>query len=257
MPNTLRVSSTAELGRRLADIALEAAALIRPYWRSDVAVQRKADASPVTEADQRAEALIEERLRREFPGVLIVAEEASAERGVPDTAPDRFFLVDPLDGTRAFIAGSEHFTVNIALIEAGAPVAGAVVTPSDDRIWFTSGEGACVREGGRERPIRVRRAPDPAEALLSRTTGPAEADRLGFTHGFGPWRPIDSSVKFCLIAEGAADVYPRPGPTSEWDTAAGQAVLEAAGGRVDTADGERLRYGKTGFLNPAFVARGG
>jgi len=244
-------------GRRLAAIAEEAAALILPFWRAGVVVEHKADASPVTEADRRAEALIEQRLRRDFPGVVVVAEEAVAEHGAPESVPNRFFLVDPLDGTRAFVAGSEHFTVNIALIDAGVPVAGAVATPADGKVWFTDADGACSRLHGREAPVGVRRAPEPAEALLSRTTGAAEAEQLSWTHGFGRWAPVDSSLKFCLIAEGRADVYPRPGPTSEWDTAAGQAVLEAAGGRVETGDGQRLRYGKRGFLNPPFVARGG
>ena len=256
MARTVRAASDTT-GRRLAMIAQEAVALILPFWRAGVLVERKADASPVTEADRRAEALIEQRLRRDFPGVVVVGEEAVAEHGAPESVPDRFFLVDPLDGTRAFVAGSEHFTVNIALIEGGAPIAGAVATPADGKVWFTDGEGACSRLHGREAPVRVRRAPEPAEALLSRTTGPADAERLGWSHGFGPWRPVDSSLKFCLIAEGQADIYPRPGPTSEWDTAAGQAVLEAAGGRVETDGGQRLRYGKPRFLNPPFVARGG
>ena len=250
-----------DIGARLANIAEEAAALIRPLWRAEVAVERKADASPVTEADRRAEALILERLARDFPGVPVVAEEACADCGPPETAAERFFLVDPLDGTRAFVAGSEHFTVNIALIEGGAPTAGAVATPADGRVWFTGAGGALLRtsHGGEARPVRVRRRPDEAEALVSRTMGQADAEQLAWRHGFARWRPVDSSLKFCLIAEGDADIYPRTGPTSEWDTAAGQAVLEAAGGRVLAEDGAPLRYGKADkrFLNPPFVAHGG
>jgi 3'(2'), 5'-bisphosphate nucleotidase len=255
-----RAPAQGQIGRRLADIVQEAAAVIRPFWRAGVAVETKSDSSPVTDADRRGEALILERLRADFPGVCIVAEEECAEGGPPDTAAERFFLVDPLDGTRAFISGSEHFTVNIALIENGAPVAGAVATPADGKVWFTSGDGArCRTADGPERPVRVRARPEEAEALVSRTTGQSDAERLAWTHGFVRWLPVDSSLKFCLIAEGRADIYPRTGPTSEWDTAAGQAVLEAAGGRVDTADGQRLLYGKAGsrFLNPPFVARGG
>jgi 3'(2'), 5'-bisphosphate nucleotidase len=255
-----RTPAQGRIGRRLADIVEEAAAVIHPYWRAGVAVETKADASPVTEADRRAEALILERLRADFAGVFIIAEEECADSGPPETAPDRFFLVDPLDGTRAFVSGSEHFTVNIALIEHGVPVAGAVATPADGKVWFTSENGARSRvAGGAERAARVRPRPEAAEALVSRTTGQSDAERLAWTHGFVRWLAVDSSLKFCLIAEGRADIYPRTGPTSEWDTAAGQAVLEAAGGRVETSDGQRLLYGKAAsrFLNPPFVARAG
>ncbi len=259
MPSPAPDPELADLGRRLAEIAVEAAAVIRPYWRSGLEVVRKADASPVTEADRRGEAVIIERLKREFPGVLVVGEEDCAECGTPEEAPERFFLVDPLDGTRGFVTGSDQFTVNIALIEQGAAVAGAVATPADDRVWFTRTGGAVLREGGAERPIRVRARPEVAEAVLSRSVTPAQAQSLAARYGFGPWRAVDSSLKLCLIAEGRADLYPRTGPTSEWDIAAGQAVLEAAGGTVQTLDGKSLRYGKASdqFLNPPFVARGG
>jgi 3'(2'), 5'-bisphosphate nucleotidase len=248
-----------DIGRVLAAMASEAAELIRPLWRSGVEVVRKADASPVTEADQRAEALILERLGRDFPGVTVVGEEGCADEGTPETIPDRFFLVDPLDGTRGFISGSTEFTVNIALIEHGFPAAGAVATPADGRVWFTEGGRARLREGGSEREIRVRPRPEEAVALVSNSMGGAAADRLGAIHGFSRWRAVNSSLKLVLIASGEADLYPRDGPTSEWDIAAGQAVLEAAGGRVVARDGRRLRYGKAEarFLNPPFTASGG
>jgi 3'(2'), 5'-bisphosphate nucleotidase len=135
-------------------------------------VETKADASPVTEADRRGEALILERLRADFPGVFIVAEEECADAGPPEVAAKRFFLVDPLDGTRAFISGSEHFTVNIALIENGAPVAGAVATPADGKVWFTAEHGARRRvAGGAERPVRVRPRPEQAEAWSAAPPG--------------------------------------------------------------------------------------
>ena len=254
------VTRPRDLGRRLAEICQDAAAVIRPFWRADVSVEHKADKSPVTEADRRGEALILEHLARDFPDVPVVAEEASEADGAPTTIGRAFFLVDPLDGTRAFVAGGEHYTVNIALIEDGVPVAGAVVTPADGRVWFTGDGHALCRSGpdGPERRARVRERPERGDALVSRSMGQAEAERLGYAHGFSRWLPMDSSVKFCLIAEGRADVYPRTGPTREWDTAAGQAVLEAAGGRVETLDGARLLYGKTdkAFLNPPFLARG-
>lgn len=249
----------ARLGVRLAEIALEAAAVIRPFWRANVTVERKADSSPVTEADRRAEALIVERLERDFPGVQVIGEEGCAERGTPSAAAPRFFLVDALDGTRGFVRGSEEFTVNIALIERGAPVAGAVATPADDRVWHTTAIGAALRtRHAAERPIRARVPAGALEALVSTTLGPKEAERLRRLHGFERWRAVNSSLKLCLIAEGQADLYPRDRPTNEWDIAAGQAVLEAAGGRVETLDGARLSYGKAEatFLNPAFTAWG-
>jgi len=249
----------ADEGRRLAEFALEAAELIRPLWRAGVPVTRKADSSPVTEADQRAEALILERLASAYPGVVVVGEEGCAEGGTPKSAPERFFLVDPLDGTRGFVSGSAEFTVNIALIEAGRPVAAAVATPADGRVWLTTDSGAALRAGGQQRPIRVRPRPEEPLGLVSLSMGEAEAQRLGLRHGFLRWRGMNSSLKLVAIAEGAADVYPRTGPTSEWDIAAGQAVLEAAGGRVLTSDGAPLGYGKAdkGFLNPPFTATGG
>jgi 3'(2'), 5'-bisphosphate nucleotidase len=250
----------ADLGRRLAEIALEAAAVIRPYWRAGGAVSVKADASPVTEADHAGEAVILERLRRDFPGVFVVAEEQVSQQGLPAAVPARFFLVDALDGTRGFTSGSENFTVNIALVEDGAPVAGAVAAPVDGRVWFTTAEGARLRTAdGEARAIAVRRAGADPLALVSCSLREADARRLGETHGFRAWRGVESSLKFCLLAQGEADLYPRNGPTSEWDTAAGQAVLEAAGGRVVTLEGEPLRYGKAeaAFVNPPFLARGG
>ena len=253
-----RDGEAADAGRRLAEIVRLAADLIRPYWRSGVAVMSKADASPVTEADQRAEALIVEQLAAAFPGLPVVGEEGCADCGPPDRAPERFFLVDPLDGTRGFVAGSDEFTVNIALIEHGAPVAGAVAAPADGRVWFTAAAGARLRGPEGERAIAVRARPAAAVGLVSHSLGDADAEQLGLRHGFTRWRAMNSSLKLVTIAEGAADVYPRTGPTSEWDIAAGQAVLEAAGGRVLTADGAPLTYGKAerGFLNPPFTASG-
>jgi 3'(2'), 5'-bisphosphate nucleotidase len=253
------LSDLADEGRRLAEITAEAARLIRPYWRAGVQAERKADASPVTEADRRAETLITERLAAAYPGVMVVGEEDCSDCGTPDAAPQRFFLVDPLDGTRGFVSGSPEFTVNIALIERGRPVAGAVATPADDRIWLTTGSGPVLRTEAGERAIRVRPRPDEPLGLVSLSTGEAGAQTLGLKHGFLRWKAMNSSLKLVTIAEGSADIYPRTGPTSEWDIAAGQAVLEAAGGQVLTADGSPLRYGKAAarFLNPPFTAQGG
>ena len=253
--------ATADLGRVLAEIVEEAADLILPLWKTGLNVDRKSDESPVTEADRRAETLILQRLQERFPDIPVISEEAASEGGVPDEAPKRFFLVDPLDGTKGFIRGTESFTVNIALIEDGKPVAGAVAAPATGQVWFTTNEGAFRRKvkGNDLTQIRVRQKPANGVALVSHTLTDEEAERLAAKHGCPVWQGMDSSVKFCLIAEGRADVYPRPGRTMEWDIAAAQAVLVAAGGRVLTEDGAPLTYGKAdkGFANPGFLAIGG
>jgi 3'(2'), 5'-bisphosphate nucleotidase len=242
----------------IADIAEEAARVILPYWRSGVTVTTKSDDSPVTLADQQAEALILERLNALYPGVQTVAEEAVAADGAPETAAQRFWLIDPLDGTKGFVAGKESFTVNIALIEDGVPVAGVVSAPATATSWRLGPDGAQRRRFGEAwTAIKVRNRPDEGIALLSHSVTDEEATRLAARHGCTQWQGTDSSLKFCLIAEGRFDAYPRTGPTHEWDTAAGQAVLEAAGGRVLGSDGQRLAYGKPGFRNGAFVAMGG
>lgn len=248
------------LTEALADIAEDAARVILPYWRNGVVVEAKADDSPVTRADQEAEALILERLETLYPGVQTVAEEAVAADGVPAEAADWFWLIDPLDGTRGFIEGRESYTVNIALVHRGAVVAGVVTAPATATTWRSGkpGEGAFRRRFGEAwQPVKVRNRPAAPMALLSHSMTDEEADRLASRHGCVQWQGTDSSLKFCLIAEGRFDAYPRTGPTSEWDTAAGQAVLEAAGGRVMAEDGQPLRYGKSCFANGGFVALGG
>jgi 3'(2'), 5'-bisphosphate nucleotidase len=250
-----------DVGRELAEICEAAARLILPLWRSGLSVIRKADESPVTEADHRAEALILEALRARFPEIPIISEEDAAEFGTPDAIGPRFFLVDPLDGTKAFVRGDPHFTVNIALIDDHRPVAGAVACPPTGELWFTSGGGALKRvEGGPATPVRVRPWP-PGEALvlISHTMKEETIQALAAQYGFDRREAMDSSIKLCRIAEGAADIYPRHGPTMEWDIAAGHAVLAAAGGSVLTPEGQPFLYGKAseGFRNGWFVARGG
>lgn len=249
-----------DVGEVLADICEAAAALILPLWRSGVEVLTKADESPVTEADQRGEKLILEHLARHFPGVPVISEEDASEFGTPDAIGPRFFLVDPLDGTKAFVRGDPNFTVNIALIEDGRPVAGAVCAPPTGETWFTKGGAALKRvNGGAAAPVAVRPWPKgSAVALVSHTMKEETAVKLAEQYGFDLREPMDSSIKFCRIAEGSADIYPRHGPTMEWDIAAGQAVLEAAGGSVLTPEGRPFAYGKAseGFRNGWFVARG-
>ena len=223
-------------------------------------MSHKADESPVTEADQKGEALILKHLAERFPDIPVISEEDASEFGTPDAIGPRFFLVDPLDGTKAFVKGDPHFTVNIGLIENGRPVAGAVSCPPSGETWYTDGGRTMKRMAGvAAHPVRARTWP-PGEALclISHTMKPETADKLAAEYGFDLREPMDSSIKLCRIAEGVADIYPRHGPTMEWDTAAGHAVLEAAGGRFTTTDGEVFLYGKAGegFRNGWFVARG-
>jgi 3'(2'), 5'-bisphosphate nucleotidase len=250
-----------DIGPELAEICEAAAGLILPLWRSGLEVTHKADESPVTEADKRGEALILKALGERFPDIPIVSEEDASEFGAPEEIGPRFFLVDPLDGTKAFVRGDPNFTVNIGLIEHGRPVAGAVCAPPSGEVWYTSGAGVLKRTGvGPVHPVHVRPWPEGAAvALISHTMKPETADKLAEEYGFHLREPMDSSIKLCRIAEGSADIYPRHGPTMEWDTAAGQAVLEAAGGRFTTPQGEPFVYGKAdqGFRNGWFVARGG
>jgi 3'(2'), 5'-bisphosphate nucleotidase len=249
-----------DVGARLADICEEAARLILPLWRSGLTVITKADESPVTEADRRAETLILGRLAAEFPDVPIISEEDASEFGVPEAIGPRFFLVDPLDGTKAFVRGDPNFTVNIGLIENGRPVAGAVAAPPTGEVWFTAQGGAVKRIAGEgEAPVHARSWPTgEALALISHTMKEDHLRELVERYGFDRREPMDSSIKLCRIAEGAADIYPLNGPTMEWDIAAGHAVLEAAGGRLTTPEGEPFTYGKAdaGFRNGWFVARG-
>lgn len=245
------------LADRLAEIA-EAAGTAIMAVRDRAATGAKADGSPLTEADLRAHAAILAGLARAAPGIPVVSEEDAEHRAPPGGG--RFLLVDPLDGTREFVSGSGEFTVNIALIEDGVAVAGVVHAPALGRAWCgVLGAGARRREGATSpwRPIAARRPPAGGlVAVASRSHRDAATD--GFLAGqrVAGLRSVGSSLKFCLLAEGEADVYPRFGPTMEWDTAAGQAVLEAAGGRVLTPEGAPFRYGKPGWRNGPFIGWG-
>ena len=254
--------SDSGVGARLAQIVEAASGIILPLWRTGLSVDVKTDDSPVTEADRRGEALILERLTAEFPDIPVIAEEASSASGVPLSIAERFFLVDPLDGTKAFVRGEAHFTVNIGLIEAGVPVAGAVAAPATGEVWFTAPGGAVKRQIGEDggHPIHVRPRNDAdVLALTSHTLKPEQYESLQAQYGITRRQPMDSSVKLCVIAEGGADIYPRHGTTMEWDIAAGHAVLIAAGGTLTAIDGGVFAYGKVaeGFKNGWFVARGG
>lgn len=214
----------------------------------------KSDASPVTEADERAEQLLMEALATADPSALVVGEEACAA-GLKPSPAARFWLVDPLDGTKDFVGGGPDYSVNVALIEAGVPVLGLVLAPRDGTLWAgAAGLGAFrERAGGAREPIAARKWPDRPVVVTSRSHLDDKTRNYAAAIG-GDMRPSGSSLKFCLLAEGSADVYPRFGPTSEWDTAAGDAVLRAAGGMTRDASGEPFPYAKPEFLNGAFLA---
>ncbi|RQP23494.1 3'(2'),5'-bisphosphate nucleotidase CysQ [Piscinibacter terrae] len=245
---------------QLDHIARRAGEAIMQIYRGDIHVQRKADESPVTQADVLAEEIILEGLAALAPEIPVVAEEAVAAGRVPDVSKARsFWLVDPLDGTREFVNRNGEFTVNIAFIEDGEPVAGVVFAPAIGRAfcgWV--GEGASVHDAAGERSIRCRPAPPRGLTVLASRSHGDKAALAAFLADLPVHTTMEagSSLKLCLLAEGRADLYPRFGRTMEWDIAAGQAVLAAAGGSVRTMSGAALRYGKPGFENPDFVARG-
>jgi 3'(2'),5'-bisphosphate nucleotidase len=248
----------------LIDAALVAGGEIERIYAEGCEVIEKEDGSPVTIADRHAEAIILERLAAAFPGIPVLAEEEAAAGRIPDLGR-RFFCVDPLDGTRGFVQRTGEFTVNIGLIEDGAPVAGVIYAPDSTLLYYGArGEGAFrVRDGGRAEPIRPRPRPDGLTAVGSRSHASHGTAEKSAHLGIADFIASSSSLKFCLVADGTADVYPRHGTTAEWDTASGQAILEAAGGRVialdeDGREAGPLAYGKIdrGFLNPAFIAWG-
>jgi 3'(2'), 5'-bisphosphate nucleotidase len=252
-----------ELATELGQIVSAAGKLIMGLRAAEIEARRKPDGSPVCQADIRAEQLILARLAAFLPGVEVIAEESFAPAG-SGPVPERFLLVDPLDGTREFLAGHQDFTVNIALIEGGDPVAGAICAPALDQLYVggvTAHRGELAAGGTLGAMKLIATSPTPGAGLR------AVASRSHLNPQTEEWlrqRPVaelqraGSSLKFCLIARGDADVYPRLAPTMEWDTAAGHAILNAAGGCVLRLDGSPLRYGKknAGFKNEGFIAWG-
>jgi 3'(2'), 5'-bisphosphate nucleotidase len=244
---------------RVLALADQAGAVILEHYAGEIVATMKADRSPVTEADEAAERVILAGLAEITPDIPVVAEEAVTKGGLPELKGGRFWLVDPLDGTREFLSKNGEFTVNIGLIENGLPILGVVTAPAKNLAWWGAvGQGACRREASDVGDIRVRARPGQGVvAVASRSHRDAETDAWLTGQGISDTVSAGSSLKFCLVAEGKADVYPRFGTTMEWDTAAGHAVLRAAGGRVSTVTGEPLRYAKPGFKNPGFIAEGG
>jgi 3'(2'), 5'-bisphosphate nucleotidase len=241
----------------LADLA---GAEIMKIFHGDMQVRQKADSSPVTAADEAAEEIILSGLRKLTPGIPIVAEEETAAGKFVEVGDQPFWLVDPLDGTKEFVAHRDEFTVNIALVENLSPTMGVVLAPAQDISYWADGPGTAIKRIGKQTPqsITARRIPDRnVIATASRSHGDKDKMQLLLKdYALGDVVVSGSSIKFCLVACGEADIYPRYGPTSEWDIAAGHAVLNAAGGRVCTLDGDEMRYGKPKFRNPEFIAYG-
>jgi 3'(2'), 5'-bisphosphate nucleotidase len=230
-------------------------AIMKLYGVADI--KTKADKSPVTEADEAAEALILERLAELTPEIPVVAEESVAKGQSPGRIDKQFWLVDPLDGTKEFISGNGEFTVNIALIRDGLPTLGVVGAPAKGLLYATDGSQATRRRDGVTEPIAVRQPPDEGlYAAVSRSHLDAETEIYLTEFRIAGKVSGGSSLKFCMVAEGSADIYPRFGRTMEWDTAAGHAVVRAAGGSVRDVMGVELGYGKPGFENPSFIVRG-
>jgi 3'(2'),5'-bisphosphate nucleotidase len=244
--------------------ALAAGEEIERIYAEGCAAEEKLDGSPVTIADRHAELIILERLAAAYPDIPVLAEEEACAGRIPELGT-RFFCVDPLDGTKGFVGRTGEFTVNIALVERGEAIAGVIYAPDPRLLYYGArGEGA-FRARHREEPEAIRARARPTGGLTgigSRNHAAPGTEERNARLGISDYLPSGSSLKFCRLAEGAADVYPRYGRTMEWDTAAGQAILEAAGGRVMALDGDEeagpLRYGKVEaeFANPNFIAWG-
>jgi 3'(2'), 5'-bisphosphate nucleotidase len=249
---------TQEVLEEIIAVARLAADEVLDAYAGGSQFQSKEDGSPVTEADRRAQEVICAELDRLAPDIPIVAEEAGRSR--PAQTPDgRFWLVDPLDGTREFLSRNGEFTINIGLIEDQAPVLGVILAPAMGRLFAGAlGAGALTEDAQGRRAIHARQVPaDGPTVVSSRSHGdPAALDRCLGDRPVGASICAGSSLKFCLIAAGEADLYPRLGRTMEWDTAAGDAILRAAGGTVTDLGGEPLRYGKPEYENPHFIAQG-
>jgi 3'(2'), 5'-bisphosphate nucleotidase len=260
----MSVADRTALLEGLVAASLEAGAAIWKVFQEDFDVLVKTDASPVTAADHAAEAVILAHLARLAPGVPVVAEEEAAAGRIPDV-DHRFFLVDPLDGTKEFIKRGTDFTVNIALIEGRTPTMGVVYAPARSQLYagdvsggvaWTAAAAPGATATGPRSPLGVRKPGASMAAVASKSHDTPETEAYLKACHVAERVSIGSSLKFCLVAAGEADLYPRPAPTCEWDTGAGHAVLLAAGGRVFDVHGAPLAYGKPRFFNPGFVATG-
>ena len=245
-------------------VAYEAGEITLDYFEEGMMLpsDEKNDGSPVTEADRMAEKHISKILKEEFPDIPVVGEEAVAQGEIHNLAASEYFwLVDPVDGTREFIAGSPDFTVNIALIKNNEPIMGVIFAPARGEMYWAHGEGTAMRwleETGTEKEIRCRKPSKGGLTVMASKNRAGEAlDRYLEEHKVDKIVRRGSSLKICAVASGKADIYPGLWQTCEWDTAAGQAILCAAGGEIVTLDGTPLRYGAgdARFYNPSFIAR--
>jgi 3'(2'), 5'-bisphosphate nucleotidase len=227
---------------------------IMEHYKGDNVVYEKQDASPVTDADHQANEMIVSALKKITPHILIVSEEGHK----PDVSgAEYFWLVDPLDGTKSFIKGRGYFTVNIGLIQnCSNPVFGVIYDPAGKVMYYGSSQGAFREQDGVSTRIHARKAPNPATAFISHSHINKPTEDYLLSKNIGERIPCASSIKFCFLAEGKGDIYPRFGPTMEWDTAAGHAILKAAGGDITLPGGETFLYGKANFLNGNFIAFG-
>ncbi len=241
--------------QQLANIARDAGELIMEVQAGKIDVEYKDDASPVTVADQRANDHIVKALKRLFPEIPIVSEEG-AQAASSAKAPC-FWLVDPLDGTKSFIRGEGEFTVNIGLIEGTTPVAGVIYVPAQNLMYLGSDQAGAFRinSNGEQQSIRVNTPEGNRRAVLvSKHHASPEVENILAPYEITEKVQASSSMKFCYVADGKADLYPRTGPTMEWDTAAGHAILLAAGGSMTMLDGSPFVYGKPEYRNPGFIA---
>jgi 3'(2'), 5'-bisphosphate nucleotidase len=267
MNETIHAHSSSAMVRALAEIAYDAGRIVLKHYTEEIVSRRKEDHSPVTAADEEAEKFILARLAHLAPDLPVIAEEEAAAGRLAKIG-HHFFLVDPLDGTKEFISRNGEFTVNIAEVIDGKPVRGVVYAPAIDRLFFGEALSGAFEiqakpggapDFGEASRIAVRRVPaDGMTAVASRSHRDSKTDEYLAAYKIKDFISAGSSLKFCLVAAGEADIYPRHGRTMEWDTAAGHAVLAAAGGSVTQLDGKPFLYGKVeeSFANPFFVARG-
>jgi 3'(2'), 5'-bisphosphate nucleotidase len=256
---TRPTAETRALLEEICLLATKAGAKAMEFYHGRTSVTLKSDSSPLTEADRASHQLLLRFLPGLLPGVPVVSEESEEAVHSAAHGTDTFWLVDPLDGTKEFLKGTGEFTVNIALIEGGRPTLGAVYAPVLNRMFYADQENGAFRRDNAEAPVSIRAQ----SAKLERLRVVASKDHAGpLVQAMlarlpnAELKSMGSSLKFCLVAEGAADIYLRDVPTMEWDTAAAQCVVEASGGKVCTLDGQALRYGKPGLKNPAIVTIG-
>jgi 3'(2'), 5'-bisphosphate nucleotidase len=244
--------------KHILDLIREAGNIAMKHYKNDIDINIKSDNSPVTNADLEVNSYILEGLAKLTPDIPVIAEESSDQENYKHISAKRFWCVDPIDGTKGYINHTDEFTVNIGLVEDNRAVQGFIYLPVADKLYYNEGQKAYKSTARGERvAIKCRKIPEEGASLLMSTRYPKEVLELFKDTKINELVSVGSAIKFCTIAEGFADIYPRIGPTCEWDTAAGQAIVEAAGGVVRTVEGKELVYGKKAFINPDFIVKGG